>query len=346
MRHLSFGLKTLLYGVVISAFTAGPAVAQEARELRVLTFGGSLGSGFMEAVKGFESEFNVKLVQSQATGAQGITRLIARHGQEPEWDVVHMSPSSHFQGAEAGIWESMSPETVPNMKDLAKAAIDRDQYVGWGLVAFGIEVNTEALKEAGAPEPKAWKDLWNPAYRGRVAIEDFSNSFAQAFFDVISQLEGSQDAAFEALAKLRPNICCFPMSVAEVENYLAQKDAWIAATSDSRANLAAAKGAPIKFIYPEEGAAAWLLHLDVPKLSPNRELAYEFVNYVLRPDVQAKLAASAQVGPVNTKAELDEKTAATVASGEKIAAMRPLRWSEVVPNLNELTDRWVREFQQ
>lgn len=343
-RVLVLSAATML---VPATMAATPAVAQDKpTELRILVFGGTLGSGFMEAIEGFKEEHNVTFAVTNSTAVQGVTRLLARAGQEPEWDIVHMSPSAHFMGAEAGIWEEITPELVPNMANLHSFAIDRDKYVGWGVLAFGLSVNTEALEEAGVPEPESWKDLWNPAYKDRIAVYDFANAYAQAFFDVVAQIEGGQDEAFAALEELRPNVARFPFTPAELDNMLLQKDVWMAPNSDSRTNLLASQGAPLKFVAPSEGAGAWLVHLDIPKGSPNRDLALELMNYVLSPDVQAELALHAEVGPVNVDTELSEEAQAKgLAYGDAVKSMMALHWENVVPNLQELTNHWNSVFQ-
>lgn len=347
MKIISISRRVLVLSAATMLVPATMAIAQdEPTQLRIMVFGGTLGSGFMEAIKGFEELHNVEFVVTNSTSVQGVTRLLARKGQEPEWDIVHMSPSAHFIGAEAGIWEEITPELVPNMADLHSFAIDRDKYIGWGVLAFGLAVNTEALEEAGAPVPESWEDLWNPVYKDRIAIYDFANAYAQAFFDVVSQLEGGQDAAFEALKELRPNVSRFPFTPAELDNLLLTKDVWIAPNSDSRTNLLASQGAPLEFVAPSEGAGAWLVHLDIPKGSPNRELAFELMNYVLSPEVQAELALHAEVGPVNVKTELSEEAKAKgLAYGDAVESMMTLHWENIVPKLQELTNRWNSVFQ-
>ncbi len=338
----------IVFVAVLSiVLAAGAGSSQPAKgaptELRVLVFGGTLGKGFYEAVKGFEQEFNAKLVLTDSTSIQGLTRLLARKGQEPEWDVTHMSPSAHFMGVQAGVLEPLTPDKVPNAKDLIPFARD-DRYLGWGVLAFGLEVNTAALKKAGVPEPQGWADLWKPVYKRRVVVNDFANAYGQAFFDIVTQLSGGEEQAWAKLRELRPNMVGFPFTPAELDNMLLQGDAWVAVNSDSRSNLLIKKGAPIKFIYPAEGAAAWLVHIDIPKGTPKLDLAYKFINYVIDPKVQAKVAVSAQVGPVNKHTKLTEQEAQGLAYGGDLGKMRSLHWDQVVPNVQRLTDRWNREF--
>lgn len=311
-----------------------------------MVFGGTLGAGFLEAIKGFEEKHNVTFDVTQSTAVQALNRLVAREGQEPEWDIGHMSPSAHFMGAELDIWEEITPELVPNMADLHPFAIDRGKYVGWGVLAFGLQINTEAMANAGVPEPTSWRDLWNPEYKDRIALFDFSNAYSQAFLDVVMQIEGDEDAAFAALRALRPNVARFPLTPAEIDNFLLQEDVWIGANSDSRANLLARQGAPIKFVAPEEGAGAWLVHLDIPKNSPNRDLALELMNYVLSPEIQAELALHAELGPVNTKTVLSQEALDKgLAYGDAVDGMMTLRWDNIVPNIDHLSERWNRDFQ-
>ena len=40
----------------------------------------------------------------------------------------------------------------------------------WGTV--GILYNTKTIEERGLPVPKKWSDLWNPAYKGEILMQD------------------------------------------------------------------------------------------------------------------------------------------------------------------------------
>lgn len=324
----------------------GPASAQQPATLKVMTFGGTLGTGFVKGVEGFEAANNVKIQFIEATPAQALNRLLARVGQEPEYDLVTMSPAAHFQGVQANMWDEVTVKDVPNVADLLPVAYEQRKYVGWGTLAYGFMVNTDALKKAGAPVPSKWTDLWNPAYKGRISIEDFANSYGQAFLEAIYEIKGRNfDAAFKSLKDLRPNIASFTFSPAEVDNHLLQGETWISPTSNARASLLRNKGAPVSFIYPSDGAGAWLVYLDVPKGTPRRNLAMKFLDFVLSPAVQAKLAVTAQMGPVNTKVKLPAETARGLAYGEVTSRLRTIRWDVIQLNLNELSNRWMSEFQ-
>lgn len=350
MEILKLSRRLFLAGAAAGALGVAcsqPAAAQETKTLRILVFGGTLGEGFMKAVDGFQKENNVKFVVTNSTSIQGLTRLMARAGQEPEWDVIHASPSTHFMGAAAGLWEEMTPQIVPNMNRLSPAAIDRGKYVGWGVVEFGLAINADALRKAGAPEPKSWKDLWRPEYKSRIAIFDFANLYGQGFYDMVRQIEGDEEKAFAALKKLRPNVRQFPFTPAEVDNLMLSEEIWIAPNADSRAKLLARKGAPIKFIQPEDKSGVWPMYLDIPKRSPQRDLAFKFVNYVLSPQVQNDLALHAEVGPVNLDTKLSpEAKAKNVVDVNTVGSMRQVDWESIVPNLQKLTARWMQDFQK
>lgn len=349
MKLLQLSRRLLLAVTAAGALSVAgnySASAQETKTLRILVFGGTLGEGFLKAVDAFQKENNVKFAVTNSTSIQGLTRLMARAGQEPEWDVIHASPSTHFLGAAAGLWEELNPQLVPNMTRLASAAVDRDKYVGWGVVEFGLAINSEALRKAGAPEPKSWKDLWRSEYKSRIAIFDFANLYGQGFFDMVRQLEGDDDKAFAALKRLRPNVRQFPFTPAEVDNLMLSEEIWIAPNADSRAKLLARKGAPIKFVQPEDKSGVWPMYLDIPKRSPQRDLAIKFVNYVLSPKVQNDLALHAEVGPVNLDTELSpEAQAKNVVDVKTIGSMRQVEWQTIVPNLQSLTARWMQDFQ-
>ncbi|HLZ97620.1 MAG TPA: polyamine ABC transporter substrate-binding protein [Steroidobacteraceae bacterium] len=110
-------------------------------------------------------------------------------------------------------------------------------------------------------------------------------------------------AAEEMLLKVRPYIRAFDS--AEYLNGLANREICIAmswssdyAMSRARAR-AAGVGIDLKFTVPKEGANQNFFSLLIPEGAPHPQAAYQFVNFILRPDVIAEISNSIYYGNDN-----------------------------------------------
>jgi putrescine transport system substrate-binding protein len=62
-------------------------------------------------------------------------------------------------------------------------------------------------------------------------------------------------------------------------------------------------GRNIKYIIPKEGGDIWIDAIAIPKGAPNVANAHVFINFLLRPDISAKITNSTQIATVVTKAK-------------------------------------------
>ncbi|WP_164212779.1 extracellular solute-binding protein, partial [Stenotrophomonas maltophilia] len=53
----------------------------------------------------------------------------------------------------------------------------------------------------------------------------------------------------------------------------------------------AGNGIDIQYVIPREGAQMWFDQMAIPADAPNPDLAQAFINYLLRPEVGAKIAS-------------------------------------------------------
>jgi energy-coupling factor transporter ATP-binding protein EcfA2 len=58
----------------------------------------------------------------------------------------------------------------------------------------------------------------------------------------------------------------------------------------------------LRYVVPKEGSTIWLDSLVMPRGAPHPRAAHEFMNYVLRPDVEAAIATATGYGTPNHEA--------------------------------------------
>ncbi len=172
----------------------------------------------------------------------------------------------------AGIIEELDETEVPMLAELPEN--NDPHYATLGFFRLGLAYNEEQLEANNVKPPKSWDDLWDEDYAGHIIIGTVpGGGNQQAFFDYLWETEGSMEAAEAKFEELIPSVKAFVTTQPELEAAVGSGDAWVTIASDTRANLVAATGAPVKWVAPEPGALDWPMFFDVPKNSTNKAAA-------------------------------------------------------------------------
>ena len=102
----------------------------------------------------------------------------------------------------------------------------------------------------------------------------------------------------------------------------------------------------MKFVYPSEGFPLYLDSAVILEESPRKELAHRFLNYLLRPDVAADIAASARTGTANraARAVLPAATRDNLTLYPAADVMARGQWFETLPpDIQRIRDRMWTE---
>ena len=100
--------------------------------------------------------------------------------------------------------------------------------------------------------------------------------------------------------------------------------------------------ADIQYLAPKSGALGWVDTFAIPVKGRNDEAAYAWINFNLRPEIAAKVAASAGNFTASQGAEqlMDAKFKTQFAASYPPAALNNIKWYPAVPNgLEEIEGR-------
>lgn len=208
---------------------------------------------------------------------------------------------------------------------------DEKHYFSTKLITTGIMYNTE-----GDAEVTSWHDLTDPALEGLIAMPspltsgaalihlatltqnpDFGWDYYQALADNDALAQGGNGATFRAVAGGEK-------SVGIVIDYL-----------PIRESLA---GAPVEFVFPEEGVSAVTEPVAILSTANNPEAAKAFVDFLLSPAGQ-ELASSQGYIPAHPDVALPEG----FPDRETIKLM-PFDPAEALANADENKMRFAEMF--
>jgi putative spermidine/putrescine transport system substrate-binding protein len=315
-------------GAAVLATLGAPAILKaQTATLNITTWGGKWGE-IMKAdlLPAFEREFKCTVQADQAFPF--LPKLQASPRNAPIYDVLHTNSNEQWKAYEEGIvGAKLSVSDVPNLKDVYPYAIS-DKIVGVSIFTSAIGLGYRTDK--GLAKPTSWKDLADPklaGQRGGYLIP--VNSLGQAHLMMLGKIYGrgfdDLDAAYKALEALKP-IKLFDFT-GQMEKALLSGEVSMGIIHDSGVYRYEGTPEPVDFALPNEGVIALEQVLNVTPGTKVKELAHAYIDFMLRPDVQKKLAEAVWYSPCNTKVTLDAKYDAKLFnSPEKVAKLIQMDW--------------------
>jgi spermidine/putrescine-binding protein len=257
-----------------------------------------------EVLDGFTQEYGVKVnYDAYSSNEEMIAKLNAGGAV---YDLVVPSTFMVESMNKQGLLQPIDHNLLPNLKNLDKKFLDLQHDKGnkvsipymWGTV--GIAYNKTKVTKA----PTSWNDLLDPAYKGKVVVLDAAREVMGAATQATGHSLNTTNkdelkAAGDWLKKLVPSVMAWDSD--NPKGNLIAGDAVIGLVWNGEAALAASENKDIEYILPKEGGVLWLDSLSIPKTSKNAYTAHAFINYVLRPDVAAKIGEAFPYGLPNTE---------------------------------------------
>jgi len=325
---------------------AAPSIARaDDAVLRVTGWGGKWGDIMKSEVgPAFEQEFKCKLLTD--TALPFLPKLQASSRSAPIYDVLHTNSNEQWAAVEMGLVEpKIDAKLVPNIADVYPYAVS-DKIVGVSIFTSAIGLGMRADK--GYTNVDSWKAFWDAKYEGvRGGYVIPVNSLGQAFLMMCGTLFGKGltdlDAAYAALAKLKPiKLVDF---TGAMEKMLLSGEVGLGVIHDSGIYRYDGQNQPIEFVTPSEGVLSLEQVLTITPGSKVKELANAYVNYMLRPDVQKKLAETVWYSPANKTVKLDAKyDSKLLTTPEKVSKLIQVDWKWYNAQKDEIDSRATRIF--
>ncbi len=205
----------------------------------------------------------------------------------PQADLLWVADETFFRElAEAGRLRPLRA-TTPGFP--VRFAYQGGRYYEVRLLYNIIAVNTRRL--GNLPEPQFWRDLLRPEYRGLIGMPN--PNFSGAALSTLGTL--SQRLGFSFFEELQRNGMRIEQSNPVLQQKLAEGQYGLAIITDFGIRELIRQGAPLKIIYPRDGAILVPTPIGVLESSRNPALAESFVRFLLSPEAQALFAQQGYV---------------------------------------------------
>lgn len=309
--------------VAITTLGLGISGTAQAEELNGLVWCDHLDP---ELIRPFEEKHDVTVNLREYQGT-GTALAMIEQSRPGDWDVFVVDSTDVRRVVEQGILAPMDAAGFP-FDDIPDAVLAPDLHevdgklyavpekFGYNTVAFdNSRVDPADMRKASV--------AWNADYAGRVAIYDY-------YLPIIAQVavalgKNPRELTEADLPDIRERLFAIKENAAMVSDIVSSQTALATGEVDVlygggefAVSVLAEDKPNLDWVLPEEGGIRWQQAIGVFADSGRKELAGEFVRYILSPDAQAKLATSSCYWgmPANQAAPLDEEQ------------KRILRWDE------------------
>ena len=254
-------------------------VAAAKKEGRVVMYTGAVGIGFHHAIgRMFEKRYGIRVEVLEARASELRERIRTEQAAGRYLgDVSHNGSTTTALQMDAGTFQPHGG--LPNAANLQapfKADAIRAPIF---IFNYGILVNTRLVKPAD--EPKSWKDLLDPKWKGKIISDDLrALGGGSVFFFVTTEHFGR--GFHDRLAQQN---LVFTRDQRASERRVAQGEfpIWIPMVYP---NVPQMKGLPVKLVMPSEGATYVGYDVAMLKNAPNPNAARLLMDFFLSEEAQ------------------------------------------------------------
>lgn len=297
-----------------------------------------------ETIPNFEREFAVKVRYSvYESNEEMLARVMTGNSG---WDVVFPTNYLIEPMRASGLLAQLDHARLSNLANLASLfqAPSWDSALQWGMPymwnATGIIYNKRMT-----PPLRAWRDLWDPSLRGRMTMLDdpvdvFGACLKKLGKSINTSKESDLRAAQEEAIRQKPLLRAYLN--AEARDQVVSGDISAAQMWSTTAQQALDVSTDLAFAYPEEGFAVYPDCAVILRESRRRELAHQFLNYLLRPEVSASIVLAVKSATANAagRALLPPEIRDNPTLYPPAGTMQRGEWSQAsTPRIQRLRDR-------
>jgi len=274
--------------LVLSGATLIPSCGFR-RKLRVANWADLIAP---DTVPRFAREFGCEVIYENYSSNEELAAKLRdpRHG----YDVVFPSDYMVERLRKEGLLAKLSPEMLPNLRNLDETLLDKEYDPGNGFCVpytyWGTGLAVNSARFPGDPSVGgSWVDLERPEANGRITLLDemrytLGLGLIMNGYSVNSRSRAEIDSAAAAIISLKPRLMAF---VTDVIDLLVAGDPALSYAYSGDVFQAASANPEVRFEVPEGGGIVGIDNACITRASGERELAHLFLNYLMRSEVAA-----------------------------------------------------------
>lgn len=297
------------------------------------------------AAREFTKATGIRVLQTRKATGEALAQIISE-ANNPRTDIWWGGTGDPFlQAADLGLLAPYRPEYINDLQSwsVRQYAATQNLVGGFYSSSIGFGYNSELLKKKKLPEPKCWKDLTDPRYRGEIEISHpASSGTAYTILAGLVQQMG-EEQAFDFLRKVHKNTTSYTRSGNAQAPNVSKGEVTIGVTFVFTFEGWKSKGYPVVTVNPCEGTSYEIGGIALIKGARNEAAARRYYDFLMGPVGQALGGpVDSLQTPANKNAKLDPRV-------PRLDLVRLQRYDfekyGKAAERKRLIERWVREVE-
>lgn len=298
-----------------------------------------------EVIEQFEKEYNCKIIYDTYASNEEMFAKIKAGGTG--YDIVFPSGDHVKMMINEGLLEKLDLNKVPNFKNidplvLAKTTYDpnHEYSAPYMMGTTGLIVNKKYLKDY----EKSWSIYERSDLKGKMTLlDDMREVFGAALkylgYSVNTTNPDEIEKAKQVILKWKENIVKFDATT--YAQGVVNGEFWVVhgypenvfqlIPEEERENF--------EFFVPKEGGTLWIDNMVILKDAKNKELAYKFIDFILRPEIAAKISDYLMIpSPITDAVKYQEV--------EPLYTLNQLENCEIIDYIGEYIDLYNKAWEE
>lgn len=288
------------------------------KEGKVSLYTSTLGAPFhLKIIEAFKAKYGITIELLDVRASELDERVRTEQAsQRYNCDVVQHGGSSLQLYQRDGKLQPRGPfPNLKNLRDALKPASDADRVPSY-ILPYGILINTDLVKPE--EEPKSWKDLLNPKWKGKI-ISDDVRALGGGFTWFVATDENLGMPDFHE--KLAQQNLVFSRDVGNDERRVARGE-YPMRIPQLASNYLRMKGLPVKLIFPQEGISYVRFDLGIVKGAPHLNAAKLMIDFYLSEEAQLIYANAGMASVINLDIQKVNEEARAMSSAKLLGTTR------------------------
>ncbi len=300
--------REIVLGILSIAVLCGACKKKEP-PLSLLVWEGYADPSF---VRPFEELHHCRIAASYMGSSDELVAKL-RGGSASNYDVISPSSDVATSIARAGLAAPLDLSKFPSYPQLA-ARLRDSPLVKFQRQVFGVPFMwgpNPLLYDTTvfAQPPDSWNILWDPKYKGKISVwDDLSTVYMAAQILGYDKPDPSQlynltdeqlDAVKKKLIALKPNIRKIWSTGGELTNLFENHEIALAMGWPLNTNQLRQAKFPIGETIPKENTTGWIDHLMITAASQQKQLAAQFLEYMIEAQTQKQVTDVTGYSPAN-----------------------------------------------
>lgn len=326
-----------------AALLALPGVASA--ETLVISWWGFNGDKLNEfIVEPFKEKCGCDIVFETGNSADRLGKVQVRGGSGV--DLIYLPDSFSQQGIELGLFQPIDRSKIPNLAGLYDfAQAPQGEYgPAYTLGRVGIVYDSAAVSEPIT----SWNDLWRADLANSISLPGITTTAGPMVVMLAGEKAGvsafdNPDAAFAEIEAIKPNVLKNYNTGSEMINLFSTGEISVSLAQDFALGRLQEAVPTVVWANLEDGDIATLNTINIPTGAENVELAHEFINFVLDPELQRVLAENGVDAPAVESVVLSPEAAAGWTYGaEQVGSLKRIDYAA----MNAAKPGWIEMWNE